>query len=284
MLTYQQALLETSARLRDAGSSTPELDAMLLLVKATGKNKIHLYTYPKMSINNEVYNIFEELVGRREKAEPMAYILGEKEFWDITLQVNSGVLIPRPDTEILVEAVLENIADKNKPLKICDLGTGSGAIVLSLLNSLPNATAIGADISDTALTCATNNSKTIGLADRVRFINSCWFDNIAENGFDIIVSNPPYIPSADMAGLMRDVIHYEPSLALDGGDDGLTAYREIIKSAPDKLVVDGFLGLEVGVNQADDVANLMKQSGNWHNIKTHKDLAGIERVVCGYSK
>lgn len=284
MITFQQALTETAARLEDAGCESPRLDATLLLSAAVKKDKIQLYAHPKTKLSPEEYAIFEGFVSRREKAEPIAYILGERGFWDIDLSILKGVLIPRPDTETLIEVVLDESKDKTAALNICDLGCGSGAIILSLLKALPGASGIAADMSDTALACTTDNARKLSLQDRLSVLKSNWFEGIPAQQFDLITSNPPYIPTPDMADLMRDVRLHEPHLALDGGTDGLEAYREIINSASEYLKEGGLLAFEVGQGQADDVATLIKNTNQFTSPRFKKDLAGIERVVFARAK
>lgn len=279
MLTYQQALIETASRLKEAGSDTPELDAMLLLSLATGKDRLGLYATPHQQLTTEEYTHFEKLVGRREKAEPMAYIMGEKGFWEFDLKVRKGVLIPRPDTEALVEAILAEFPDKAAALNICELGVGTGAIILSVLHERPKAKGLGVDISPDALACATENAELNNLANRVEIRESEWFSNVPESGFDVVVSNPPYIKSDDIPNLMRDVAHFEPSLALDGGMDGLDCYRTIIKAAPSKLKPGGLLAFEIGFDQAHDLKQLLQESGAFEPATVKQDLAGHDRVI-----
>ncbi len=282
MLTYQQALIETASRLKESGSTTPELDALLLLCHVTGKDRIGVYATPKEPLTSEEYSKFDNLVGRREKAEPMAYILGEKGFWEFDLKVRKGVLIPRPDTESLVEAILDIHKDRNAELNILELGVGTGAIILSLLHEMPNAKGLGVDVSPDALACAEENAEANNLDDRLTLRASSWFDNVSEDGFDVIVSNPPYIRTDDIPNLMRDVAHHEPSLALDGGNDGLDAYRHIIDEAPAKLKAGGLLAFEIGYDQADDLKKLLKDSGNFTPAVIVKDLAEHDRVVLAH--
>ncbi len=282
MLTYQQALIETASRFKESGSTTPELDALLLLCHVTGKDRIGVYATPKEPLTSEEYSKFDSLVGRREKAEPMAYILGEKGFWEFDLKVRKGVLIPRPDTESLVEAILDIHKDRNAELNILELGVGTGAIILSLLHEMPNAKGLGVDVSPDALACAEENAEANNLDDRLTLRASSWFDNVSEDGFDVIVSNPPYIRTDDIPNLMRDVAQHEPSLALDGGKDGLDAYRHIINEAPAKLKAGGLLAFEIGYDQADDLKKLLKDSGNFTPAVIVKDLAEHDRVVLAH--
>ena len=279
MLSYQQALLEATERLKQAKSITPKIDALLLLCAATKKDKIHVYTYLNTILGIDDYDAFERLVARREKGEPIAYILGYKPFWDADFNVTPGVLIPRPDTETLITAVLENIAEKQQKLHICDLGTGSGAIALTLAQNLPNSALTAVDISPKALKCARINAHKLDVLARVNFIESAWFEQIPPCRFDGIVSNPPYIPAVDIQNLMRDVRDYEPHLALDGGPDGLREYRTILKDVPHYLNKGGFIAFEVGFDQAQDVVTLLEQTNIFIEIKTYTDLQNIERVV-----
>lgn len=282
LLTYQQALIETASRLKESGSTSPELDALLLLCHVTGKDRIGVYATPKEQLTSEEYSKFDALVGRREKAEPMAYILGEKGFWEFDLKVRKGVLIPRPDTESLVEAILEKYKDRAQTLQILELGVGTGAIILSLLHELPNAKGVGVDVSPDALACAEENAEANDLDNRLTLRVSSWFDKVHEDGFDIIVSNPPYIKTDDIPNLMRDVAQHEPSLALDGGADGLDAYRHIIDEAPAKLKVGGLLAFEIGYDQATDLKVLLEKSGQFNDVSIIKDLAEHDRVVLAH--
>ena len=280
MLTFEQALIETAARLETAGSDTAKLDAMLLLEEVVGKTKIHIYAQPQTKLTREQYARFEAFVARREKAEPLAYILGRKGFWEIELTVSPDVLIPRPDTETLLDVVFEAMPHARTPLSILELGVGSGAVVLSLLQAYPYAHALATDICPSALMCAQKNAQTLHLADRLKICESHWFGALTpEKSFDVIVANPPYIPTGDVPHLMRDVRLYEPRKALDGGADGLAAYRDIIKTAPQFLTREGLLALEVGQGQAEDVAELLSQSQALTPAQFKEDLAGIKRVV-----
>lgn len=279
MLTYQGALREGTARLMDAGAASAGLDCGLLLAEATGQDRLTLYTYPARELSAEQYAKFEDLLRRREVGEPMAYILGEREFWGRRFKVRRGVLIPRPDTETLIETFLKYYTDKNQALRIAEVGVGSGAIIITLLAEYINAQGEGSDISTEAHAVATENAKAHEVHTRLTLHNAPWLTAMGE-GFDAIVSNPPYIPQAEMDGLMRDVRNFEPHLALEGGVDGLDAYREIIPAAAKKLKKGGRLLVEVGYNQAEDVCRLLEQQQQWQQVEICKDLAGISRVVC----
>lgn len=279
MLTFEGALREGTARLMDAGSATATLDSGLLLSQATGLDRLTLYTHRQRELSTEQYAKFEELLRRREVGEPMAYILGNREFWGRDFAVRRGVLIPRPDTETLIEAFSKKFADKTAALKLAEVGVGSGAISITLLCEYPHAVAEASDISADAHAVAAQNAKTHGVEARLTLHNAPWLDAMGE-GYDAIVSNPPYIPQAEMETLMRDVLNFEPHLALVAGKDGLDAYRAIIPAAAKKLKKGGVLLLEVGYNQAQAVSALLEQQQQWQKVETCNDLAGISRVVC----
>lgn len=279
MLTFEGALREGTARLMDAGAASAGLDCGLLLSEATGLDRLTIYTHRTRELNAEQYAKFEELLRRREVGEPMAYILGKREFWGRDFAVRRGVLIPRPDTETLIEAFTQKFTDKAAPLRMAEVGVGSGAIIITLLCEYPNATADGSDISPDAHAVTAENAKTHHVAARLTLHNAPWLEAMGE-GYDVIVSNPPYIPHHEMETLMRDVRNFEPHLALEAGSDGLDAYRAIIPAAAKKLKKGGVLLLEVGYNQAQAVSALFEQQQQWQQVETCKDLAGISRVVC----
>lgn len=262
----------------DSGSSSANLDCGLLLSAATGQDRLTLYTYRTRELSAEEYAKFEELLRRREVGEPMAYILGKREFWGRDFVVRRGVLIPRPDTETLIDAVCKTYPDFNVPLRMAEVGVGSGAIIITLLCEYPQATAEGSDISEEARAVCAENAKTHGVDGRLTIHHAPWLEGMQKT-YDVIVSNPPYIPDAEMATLMRDVVNYEPHVALAGGVDGLDAYRQLIPAAVKKLKKGGRLFLEVGYNQADAVSNLFEQQ-QWQQVEICKDLANISRVVC----
>lgn len=264
--------LETAIiSLTAAGSESPKLDAELLLAHVLGCSRLDLKTRD-YTLNAAQEKQFQSLLERRIQREPMAYILGTKEFWSMDFAVSPAVLCPRPDTEILVQAALET-----KPTHILDLGTGSGAIILSLLKELPHATGIGIDISPQALEIARKNALDLGLASRTHFLLGSWCDGLS-GSFDLIVSNPPYIESAVIAGLTPEVAEFEPKLALDGGEDGLDAYRVLIPQLQMHLRFSGWVVLEVGEGQAFAVQQLMSEQ-KLENFSIAKDTQGIDRCV-----
>lgn len=265
-------LKEAISALEKAGSESPQLDAELLLAHVLDCSRLELKTH-EYTLTDAQQMQLQSLLERRLKREPIAYILGEKEFWSMRFKVSSAVLCPRPDTEILVGAAL-----KTKPTRILDLGTGSGAILLSLLKELPDATGLGVDISPQALEIAKENTVHLGLASRAEFLLGSWCNGLSGKIFDLIVSNPPYIESAVLSGLTPEVSMFEPKLALDGGIDGLDPYRILIPQLPLHLRSGGWVVLEVGEGQAFAVQQLMSEQ-QLENFSIAKDYQGIERCV-----
>lgn len=220
--------------------------------------------------------LFFELIQRRAAREPMSHLLGYRDFWEHRFEVSGDVLDPRPDTETLVDAVLGRV-DHNAPLKLLDMGTGSGAILLALLAELPLATGLGTDISTGALDAAARNAAANGLQDRAEFRLSSWADGL-DDRFDVIVSNPPYIPSGDIATLAPEVREHDPLRALDGGADGLDCYRQITADLAKIAAPGALVALEIGIGQADDVCALLAAQ-NVQGIEVLQDFGGIDRVI-----
>lgn len=264
----------------DRGVENPRLDAEVLLCAVLQCERIKLYMDFKRPLTGAELSQYKNYVARRGQHEPLAYILGEKEFMRNSFKVTPATLVPRPETELLVESLIKAAQGlkADGDVKILDIGTGSGAIIVSLLDYLPNAKGVGVDISVDALIVAEENSRRIGVRERAGFMQSDLFSRIpADKKFDIIVSNPPYIPAADIAGLAKDV-QKEPRGALDGGADGLDFYRRIISEAMDHMTDEGILAFEVGINQAQVVAELCRQAG-FKAAAIRKDYADIERMV-----
>lgn len=281
-LTIDAARRLLARRFKDANIDSPELDARLLVGAATELDLTGLTSAATRPLNADEATRLATLAQRRLSHEPVARILGEKEFWGLPLMLSADTLVPRADTESVVEAALELIrsAEPIDPPRIADIGTGSGAILLALLSELPDATGIGTDISVGALRTAQANADRLGLGERARFIESDYTDKL-EGPFDLIVSNPPYIKRGDIAHLAAEVRDHDPRRALDGGSDGLVAYRALAHDISRLLEQGGAFALEVGQGQADDVADLMQTAG-LHTIRPHRhDLAGISRVVWG---
>ncbi|MEQ8666649.1 MAG: peptide chain release factor N(5)-glutamine methyltransferase [Rhodospirillales bacterium] len=267
--------------LADAGIESARIDARLLIARATQGAATDAFLHPEQTIGDDQHATLADLVRRRIAREPMAQILGRRGFRDIELAVTRDVLTPRPETENLVEAV-HAFAD-GPVSRILDLGTGSGCLILSLLSELPGATGVGVDVSEAALGVALGNAASLGLQDRVTFFAGDWFDALPATGgdagpYDLIVSNPPYVRQGEIADLEPEVRDHEPAVALDGGPDGMDAYRAICASAGRYLRDGGNLGFEVGAGQADAVATLLQRSG-FAGTQIVDDLAGIARVV-----
>jgi release factor glutamine methyltransferase len=264
---------------READLDSPELDARLLIGHALGLEHAALVSAAERPLSATDRQRILALAARRLKHEPIAHLLGRKGFWDVELQVSADVLVPRPETETLIEAAIEIFAARRlEPLRVADLGTGSGAIILSLLREFPHAMGHATDCSAPALAMARDNARRHGMAHRAEFVLGDYGTALA-GGFDLVVSNPPYIPSADIGQLAPDVRDYDPRLALDGGADGLDAYRAIAADARRLVRPGGFLILEIGIGQAEMVTALLTEAGMAAMLPPRPDLAGIPRAV-----
>lgn len=278
--TIMKILNWTKQYFEAKGVENPRLDAEVLLCAVLKCQRITLYVDFERPLSEEELAIYREYVQRRGNFEPLAYILGEKAFMRNNFKVNSATLIPRPETELLVESLIKaaKLLRQDGDVKILDIGTGSGAIIVSLLDYLPFAKGVGVDISIDALVVAKENADNIGVSSRIGFLHSDVFSKVPlDKKFDIIVSNPPYIPVQDIAKLDLDV-QKEPHGALDGGIDGLDFYRRITKEALNHLAEDGILAFEVGIYQAQAVQELCLKAGFTQTV-IRKDYAGIERMV-----
>jgi release factor glutamine methyltransferase len=278
--TLGAAHRRASALLQKAGVDSPSLDARLLLQAATGLTHAQLIAGELDELTQA--QAFNTLIQRRCQREPVSRILGEREFHGLTFKLSSQTLDPRPDTETVVDAALQ-LAGAQNGLRILDLGTGTGAILLSLLAALPTATGLATDISTNALATAQTNATRLGLTERVQFICSNWFEMI-EGTFDLIVSNPPYIPDADIESLSPEVRFHDPRQALSGGPDGLAPYRIIVAQAPHFLKPGGHLLVEIGLGQQTDIRTLMQRAGLILPASLPGelcDLGGIARVIAG---
>jgi release factor glutamine methyltransferase len=283
-LSLDAARREIAQQFRAAQFDTPELDARLLVGAATDLDLTGLTVAAQRPLQHDEANRLAAFMARRLKHEPVARILGEKEFWGLPLQVSSATLVPRPDTETVVELALELLragGDLSRPLRIADLGTGSGAILLALLSELPAAQGFGTDISQGALQVAGANAARAGLSKRATFI-ACDYASDLCGPFDLIVSNPPYIRSADIDGLAREVRNHDPLAALDGGADGLDAYRALIPQAAGLLAPRAALVVEAGEGQSAEIQALMVDAGLTPATAPKADLAGIPRAVAGH--
>lgn len=277
MRSWGQALAETVRALGQGGVDSPRLDARLLLAQALGVEPAHVFSNPANRLDEAAEACLASLLARRLAREPMSHILGRREFWSLDFAVDANVLDPRPDTETLVEAVLDTVLDKSAPLSILDLGTGSGCILLSLLSELPMATGLGVDRSPLALGVATGNAARLALDHRAGFTRGDWGSDLT-GIFDVIVSNPPYIPEAEIDGLEPEVARFEPRLALSGGADGLDCYRALIPDVARLLAPGGVGAFEIGAGQADDVERLIEAAG-LVLYERRRDLAGVERCL-----
>jgi len=274
----------TTTYFNQQGIESARIDAELLLAFALGVQRIDLYLRFDQPLNPDELARFRSLVKRRAAREPVAYITGTKEFWDLTLVVNPAVLIPRPETECLVEAVLDflKIYTGSAEPVIMDLGTGSGAIALALAQSCPTARVMAVERSAEALATADRNRQRHGLADRVHLVAGDWLAPFKADRplWDVIVSNPPYIPSGDIDGLQPEIVRYEPRTALDGGPAGLDCLDRIIAAAPACLHPGGGLFLEIGHDQLPAVQRLAEKCGAYRDVACRQDYGGHDRVAC----
>jgi release factor glutamine methyltransferase len=270
-------LIEGEAALSHAGIVQPRLDARLLLQHVLSRSHAAMLSGLNDSVSAEQAARYHAMIERRAGGEPVSRITGMREFYGLSLKVTPAVLDPRPETELIVDRVLADVAAKNAALRFADIGTGSGAIALALLANLPNAACEALDISPEALAVARQNATALGFEKRFQGKLSDYL-SAASGTYDFIVSNPPYIAATEIAGLAREVRDHDPVLALDGGSDGLDAYRGILTKAASHLVVNGKLYIEVGAGQRQHVESLAAQNG-WVLDGAYADLAGIDRTV-----
>lgn len=281
MTTIDQALAEAAARLSAAGVADARLDARVLAMAATGLTREKLLTHGAAAIDPAASARLDDYVARRERREPVARILGHKEFWSLDFEVTADTLIPRPETETLIEAALAALPDHDASINVLDLGTGTGCLLLAFLSERPKARGAGIDINPGAAAVATRNATKLGLERRARFLTADFAGDLSRLGaerFQVILSNPPYIADGEIDTLAPDVARYEPRAALAGGADGLAAYRVLASRLPGLLTSDGQAFLELGQGQADSVAALMTSAGLAVRAR-HADLAGITRVL-----
>ena len=262
---------EATRALAAAGIDNPRGEARLLLAAALGISREHTLTLREISPEKEIW--FREFVDRRASHEPLAYITGHREFWSLNFEVGPGVLVPRPDTETLIEEALRLVPDRSVPLRIADLGTGSGAILIAALKEFPNATGMGFESSPDAFEWATVNARRL-MPQRAEIRLADW--NTAHGPFDLLFSNPPYIASREIESLDPDVAGFEPHAALDGGPDGLAAYRALAELLPSLLKPGGHALLEIGFGQAPAMEKLFP---NLEILRITPDLSGVPRCV-----
>jgi release factor glutamine methyltransferase len=272
-----QALSLAKKKLKDSNISSFNIDANLLLCHVLGKSKEFIIFNPEIDLSVQDFSQFEELVARRQKSEPISHILQKREFYNREFLVTKNVLDPRPDSESLIEYVL-NYFPGDETLEMLEVGVGSGCLIITILSELKKSHAKAVDISAKAIEVANKNSSTHGVDNRLEIIESDLFSNLGEEKFDLIISNPPYIKSADIADLSDDVKNFEPLGALDGGEDGLDFYRQIAKQSQKYLNKDGSVILEIGMGQEKEIVEFFQESG-FNFINSKKDLASIIRVL-----
>lgn len=275
-MNIQNAIRKGKIILSEKKIKTAELDSEILMSKAINKEKKFLILNFNNEIPKENLNIFNDLVNQRSKGKPIAYLLKKKEFWKNEFVVDRNVLIPRPDTEILVEQALELTKNKNK-LNLLDVGVGSGCILLSILNEKKNFYGTGIDICGKSLSICRVNSHKLGLKKRVKLFKSN-IDNFQYGKYDLIISNPPYIKKYDLKCLEKDVIGFEPKQALDGGIEGLSEIRKVISKSSELIKKNGFLILEIGFDQKNRVKQILQNKG-FYIKKIVKDLSGHDRCI-----
>lgn len=278
MTTLGEAVADARARFSAAGFADAAIEARILIGGLLGLSSTEVFVGGDREIDAVSVERIDDAVARRLKREPVHRILGKREFHGLDFLISKETLEPRPDTEVLVDSILDHARQSGKrDIRILDLGTGTGAIILALLNGLPSATGMGSDISVDALNTATENARRLGLDQRLQAVQSHWFDKI-DGRFDIIVSNPPYIRSDVIPDLDPEVRDFDPMAALDGGTDGLTAYREIASRADGFLKADGLIGVEIGFDQKQAVTELFEASG-FMLMQALQDYGDNDRVL-----
>jgi len=282
MTTLDDALRDATLVLTQAGLEQPRAEARALLAHLLNLTSAQILIGGDSPIEASALARFQESVSQRCSGMPLAYITGSREFWSLPLQVSSATLIPRPDTETLVELVLEHFRNCAPPRSVVDLGTGSGCLLMALLTEFPDARGLGIDISADALRVAQANAAMLGLDARCDWRAGSWTEVLSDT-HDLIVANPPYIPSDDIASLQIDVRDFEPIGALDGGADGLDAYRSLLPAAKKALAEDGVLAVEIGIEQGGDVTAIALACGLVPG-PVRCDLSGIERSLSFYRK
>jgi len=284
-MNIRSALREAMGRLESAGVPSHALAAELLLMHALNRDRTWLYSHPEDEISPATREQFYALIAQRADGVPTQYLTGKQEFWGLDFEVTPAVLIPRPETEHVIEVTVDRLGAerKNNPLQIADIGTGSGCIAVALAHELRQAEIVATDISREALEVAKRNSARHNATNRIRFIESNLFEALREESpkFDVIVSNPPYIPLREAPQLQREVRAHEPPIALFAGEDGLAVYAPLIRDARDLLKPRGLLVLELGHNSLRGVKQVFKKSSAWNDVRVTNDLAGIPRVISG---
>ena len=277
----------TANYLSKKGIDTGRLDAELMLAYLLKTDRTRLYMNFDQPLTKDELTSFKKLLERRAKHEPLQYITGQQEFWSLPFKVSPSVLIPRSETELLVEESIKELSNSfpdDEPIEILDIGTGSGALAAALASEIKGSKVTGVDISPEAARLARENIETNNLSSSVSILEGDLFEPVKDKSFHLIVSNPPYIPHDDLKGLQPEVAGFEPLSALDGGDDGLDYYRRIIPESPKHLISGGWLMLEHGIGQSGAIISIFKETDAFTNIESINDLAGIDRVVKGRRK
>lgn len=280
-MKMSQILNKAVLQLKECNKPSPRLDAEVILANLLEVERLYFILHKDQDIQEDLVEEYKQLIGRRCKGEPVAYIVGHKEFMGLDFIVNKKVLIPRPDTEILVEYVVEYIKQREEDVNILDIGCGSGAIGLSIASQFPKSQVTLVDISPEALELAKENARKLNIKNGQFVLSDC-FESISDK-YHIIVSNPPYIPAKDIEDLQIEVSTYEPRGALDGGIDGLDFYRRIATEAKEYLLKGSLLAFEIGYNQGNAVIEILKEN-DYKHVKKLKDLGGNDRIVVGELK
>ena len=275
-MNIQNTLNQGIVILKKSKILNPYLDCEILLSQSINKDKKYIILNSKEVLNNEQLKIFNNFIERRKKGEPVAYLINKKEFWKNEFYVDKDVLIPRPDTELIIEQIIK-IYSKKSQIQVLDIGTGSGCILLSILKERHNFYGTGIDISKKSINVSKFNAKKLNLTNRVRFFHSD-VDNFKIGKYDVIVSNPPYIESFDLKYLEKDLVNFEPKLALSGGFDGFSKIRLVINKAKNLIKKNGKLILEIGFNQKNKVKEILREEGFYIN-KTIKDYGNNDRCI-----
>ena len=275
-MNIENILIEGINTLKQSCVSNPQLDCEILLSNSINKDKKYIILNPKQILNDGQLSDFKNLIEKRKKGEPIAYLINKKEFWNNEFFVNKDVLIPRPDTELIIEEVLK-IYSKNTHLQVLDIGTGSGCILLSILNERKYFHGTGIDISKKSINVSKFNAKKLNLENRVKFFHSS-VDNFTLGKYDLIVSNPPYIELVNLKYLEKDIVNFEPKLALSGGFDGFSKIRKVINKANYLIKKNGKFILEIGFNQKNKVKEILKQEGFYIN-KAVRDYGNNDRCI-----
>jgi len=282
-MTLFDVLKGAAHDLEDHRVENPRLNAELLLARCLGFSREKLYANLRCEIQADEKKALDELLRRRMAGEPLQYLLGHQEFWSVDLEVDPRVLIPRPETEVLVEEALSILSTfSGRVPRVLDIGTGSGAIVIALTKEVRAILAVATDISHEALQVARENARKVGVSQRIHFVRGDLlrpFRPLTGGVFDLILSNPPYVCRSDIEKLTAEVRDHEPRLALDGGEDGLDFYRQISRQVPSHLREGGWLLVEMGQGQGAKISSLLEQSGSFRGPEFVRDLSGIERVI-----